>query len=186
MNMDDMEEQSAFATFDAIQDEDDRVRAINERRTEWWMADLDYLPVHHFRKRMRKVCYELSTYPTPKRLTEILQEIQTTFTTDVEQEIQQEHEFYYGRGLIDWRHYDNRLVLGGYLSDYKLCLTKLLSILIRGRKELDHQALWSTIQFIYTKCFHRPSDWQEDELQRIRDIMQHLRKTRGESWQTCE
>lgn len=169
--------------FDEIQDEDDRVRAMNERRTEWWMANFDYLPIHHFRQKMRKYCYELSTFPTAKRLTEIIRDVDSTFTNDVEQEIRREFEFYYGKGIIEWASYTNQQIVGGYLSDYKLYLSKLMSVYVRGRKDLDHALLWTAIDKVYSKCFGRQGDWYDAELERIHKIMTELRRRRDESSQ---
>lgn len=181
-----MAEDHGPTTLDEIQDEDVRLRAMNERRTEWWMANLNYLPIHHFRQDINKLCYELSTFPTAKRLTEIIREVEATMTHTVEQEIRQEHELYYGKDVVDWKKYEGRQVMGGYLSGYTLYLSKLLSIHVRGRKDVDRVALWTAIESVYTKCYGRPGDWYDKDVQRLHAVMRCLRRRRDGASRTSE
>lgn len=168
-----------FRTNDEIQDEDDRLRSANELRREWWMADMDYLPIHFFRKDMKKVCYELSTFPSAKRLTEILQDIPSKWTSGMCESFDEEYEFYYGNGLIDWNAYKGRQVMGGYVADMTMLLSKLLCIYVRRTQGIDRGALWNMIDTVYMKFFDRPRDWPDDNLDRIDVIMHRLRKDGG-------
>lgn len=168
---------SMRATYDEVQDEDDRYRAMNKRRTEWWMADLDYLPIHFFRKNMRKFCYELSTKNVSrKRMMEIIQNVEAMWTEQMKAEFRDEYEFSYGPGVIDWSSYQGRLVQGGYMTDLKLYLAKLLCVYVQCGTTQDRQTLWQSICRVHDTFFRSQRCWKDDELDRFDHIILTIRR----------
>jgi len=140
---------------------------------EWWKADLAYLPIHHFKKEMEECLYEMSIYPTWKRLQEIMEEVEERLTKEVITEFHLEYEFVYGEGIItDWM--SQPIVQTGYIDILQRYIAKLLVLYSTPRKEYILPTLKNYILQFHSKFFSRPRHWNDTNLDSIHLLLLQL------------
>jgi hypothetical protein len=152
----------------AVALEDDETTASYYVRSEWWKADLDYLPLHRFQKHLKSTCLELNGSPPLRRVVDICHEITSFISSDMTREIEMEYAYYYDKDIIQWK--DHTLVQTGYLEYLKHLLTKLLRIHVKE----PHDDIRQFIVKFHDSWFKKPRYWDDEDLTRLQDIVAQL------------
>lgn len=155
-----------------IDEEEGDTNEYRQHHLNWWDADWNYLPIHTFNKEMKKVNYQLASYPSMKQVKTIIEHVEQLITKEMMNEFHIEYEYHFGKGVIQWSEF-KQPIQTGYVEILKAFISKLLCVYIQGGKK--EEELRQYIVNAYQKWFSKTRYWEDAELTRLEQIIKKIK-----------